>query len=419
MATAAISAAPLDGVTYSPPARQRVDSIDLLRGLVMVIMMLDHTRDYISAAAYQYDPTDLTKTSVALFMTRWITHFCAPTFFFLAGTGAYLRRQRGATNADMTRFLVSRGIWLIVLELTVVRIGITFNLHFGDYNFGQTIWALGWSMIVLAALVHLPLWFTGAFGVVMIAAHNAFDGVHAPAWAPGMPDISIGAKLILVLHQQGLFPVGGAHGVPFLTFYPLVPWIGVMAAGYAFGQLYTMDASVRRRWLLRIGGGLVALFVLLRATNLYGDPSKWSVQTSGAFTVLSFLNVTKYPPSLLYLCMTLGPGILLLAFTERDGRGRIGNALVTFGRVPMLFYLLQWYVAHLMAFALFTLAGQTNEGLYLDPTKPFSANVQAHSGFSLPVVYLMWAIGVALIYPLCKRYAAVKAGRREWYWGYL
>ena len=419
MATAAaVTATPVDAVTYRPPTRQRLDSIDLLRGLVMVIMMLDHTRDFFSAAAYQFEPTDLAKTSVALFFTRWITHYCAPTFFFLAGTGAFLRRQR-ATPGDMTRFLVSRGIWLIVLELTVVRIGITFNLHFGDYSFGQTIWALGWSMIVLAALVHLPVWVTGTFGVVMIVLHNAFDGIKAAAWQPGMPDIAIGDKVTLLLHQQGIFPVGGPNGVVFMTFYPLIPWIGVMAAGYAFGVLYTLDAPTRRRLLVRLGGGLTALFVVLRASNLYGDPSKWSVQSSGAFTVLSFLNVTKYPPSLLYLCMTLGPAILFLAAAERARRGGLAAALVTFGRVPMLFYLLQWYVAHLMAFAAFMIVGKSTEGLYLDPIKGFSAEVQAHAGFSLLVVYLFWAIGVLLIYPLCKRFAEVKKRRNDWWLGYL
>jgi uncharacterized membrane protein len=235
-----------------------------------------------------------------------------------------------------------------------------------------------------------------------------------------MPDISTGDKLTLLLHQQGLIPLGGPKGVVFLTFYPLIPWIGVMAAGYAFGWLYTLDAPARRRLLLRLGGGLVALFVLLRASNLYGDPSKWSAQKSAVFTALSFINVTKYPPSLLYLCMTLGPAILFLAAAERAARrGGLAAALVTFGRVPMLFYLLQWYVAHLMAFAAFSVARQPLEALYLDPTKPFSADVQAHAGFSLPLVYLFWIVGVLLIYPLCKRFAAVKKRRNDWWLGYL
>src|SRR5258705_7722722 len=192
MATAAATTAPLDAVTYKPPARKRVDSIDLLRGLVMVIMMLDHTRDYFSAAAFQFDPTDLSKTSVALFLTRWVTHFCAPTFFFLAGTGAYLRRARGATPAELSGFLASRGVWLLFLEFTVVRFGISGDLlPHGTYVM-QTIWALGWSMIVLAALVHLPLRAIGAFALTMIAVHNAFDGVHVANCLPGQPQCGVG-----------------------------------------------------------------------------------------------------------------------------------------------------------------------------------------------------------------------------------
>src|SRR3954466_9848631 len=209
MTTSAVSTAPLEGVTYSPPARQRVDSIDLLRGLVMVIMMLDHTRDFFSAAQFQFDPTDLTRTSVALFFTRWITHYCAPTFFFLAGTGAYLRRARGATPGELSRFLASRGVWLIFLEETVVRFGITGDLVPHGTYVGQTIWALGWSMIVLAALVHLPLRAIGAIGLTMIALHNAFDGIHVATCLPGQPECGVGDVLLRLLHVSGPIFLGG------------------------------------------------------------------------------------------------------------------------------------------------------------------------------------------------------------------
>jgi uncharacterized membrane protein len=417
MATAAATSAPFDGVTYSPPTRQRVDSIDLLRGLVMVIMMLDHTRDYFSAAAFQFDPTDLSKTSVALFLTRWITHFCAPTFFFLAGTGAYLRRARGATPTELSRFLASRGIWLIFLEFTVVRFGISGDLLPHGRYVMQTIWALGWSMIVLAALVHLPLKAIGAIGLTMIAVHNAFDGIHVANCLPGQPPCGVGDVALRLLHVSGPIALGGPKGIFLLALYPLIPWIGVMAVGYVFGQLYTLDAATRRQALIRLGGGIVALFVALRATNLYGDPSKWSVQKSGVFTVLSFLNTTKYPPSLLYLCMTIGPGILLLAFMERDGRGRLGKALVTYGRVPMLFYLLQWLYAHGAAFIAYSVAGKNTAALHVLQNNPPEA--LANAGFSLPVVYVFWILGVFLLYPICKRYAALKTRRRDWWLGYL
>ena len=417
MATAAATAAPFDGVVYAPPARRRVDSIDWLRGLVMVVMMLDHTRDFFSAEQFQFDPTNLDRTSIALFLTRWITHFCAPVFFFLAGTGAYLRLARGGTPKELSWFLVSRGVWLIVLELTIIRALITFDVLPRGTYIGQTIWALGWAMIVLAGLVHLPLRVTGAFGVLMILVHNAFDGIPVPSCAPGQPVCSAGDLLVRVLHVQGPIMLG-ADGPIFLALYPLIPWIGVMAAGYAFGRLYTMDVADRRRILLRLGGAMVVLFVVLRATNLYGDPSKWSVQPRGAaFTVLSYLNVTKYPPSLLFLCMTLGPAILLLAYLERERRGRLGMALVQFGRVPLLFYVLQWVFAHGVAFAAFAAAGKPTEALFIFHNNP--PEVLAQAGFPLPIVYVFWIAGVLALYPICKWYAELKRRRNDWWLGYL
>jgi uncharacterized membrane protein len=418
MATSAVFTAPLEGVTYSPPARQRIDSIDLLRGLVMVIMMLDHTRDFFSAAAFQFDPTDLEKTSVVLFLTRWITHFCAPTFFFLAGTGAYLRRARGGTPAELSRFLASRGVWLLILEFTVVRFGISGDLLPHGTYVAQTIWALGWSMIVLAALVHLPLRAIGAFGLTMILVHNAFDGIRANGCGIQQSQCRAGDLLLRLLHESGPALLGGPKGIVLLALYPLIPWIGVMAVGYVFGKLYTMDAETRQRMLVRLGAAIIALFVVLRASNLYGDPSKWSVQPRGAeFTVLSFLNTTKYPPSLLYLCMTLGPAILLLAFLEREKRGAIGRALVTYGRVPMLYYLLQWLYAHGAAFIAFMVTGKNTAALHVLQQNP--PEVLANAGFSLPVVYVFWIIGVFLLYPICAKYAEVKRRRTDWWLGYL
>ena len=416
MATAAVSTAPLDGVVYAPPARQRIDSIDLLRGLVMVIMMLDHVRDYFSAAAFQFDPTNLEKTTAALFFTRWITHFCAPVFFFLAGTGAYLRRTRGATNAELSRFLVSRGIWLIVLELTVLRFLISADFFPNGFYLGVTIWALGWSMIVLAALIYLPLSAIAAIGGIMIAVHNAFDGVKLPPCNPGAPQCGAGDLLAYVLHVQSMLQLRPG-GPVFLAAYPLVPWIGVMALGFVFGRLYTMDATARRRILVRLGLGIIAVFVLLRATNLYGDPSKWSVQPRPGFTLLSFLDLTKYPPSLLYLCMTLGPAILLLAFLERERRSTVGRALVTYGRVPFLYYILQWPWAHGLAFVAYMLAGKSTDALFIFHNNP--PEVLARAGFSLAVVYVVWIVGVFALYPICRWYAEVKRRRNEWWMGYL
>src|SRR3954470_14946126 len=417
MATVAATTAPFDAATYAPPARRRVDSIDLLRGLVMVIMMLDHTRDYFSAANYQFDPTDLSKTTVALFLTRWITHYCAPTFFFLAGTGAYLRRARGATPTELSTFLASRGLWLIVLELTVIRVLLSFDVLAQGRYIGQTIWALGWSMIALAVLVHLPLRAIGAFGVLMVLGHNAFDGFQVRECVRGQPLCDAGEVALRLLHQPGWIVLGSPNGPIFYAHYPLVPWIGVMAAGYVFGRLYTIDPDVRRRTLLWLGSGLIALFSVLRASNLYGDASKWSLQPTAAFTVLSFLNTTKYPPSLLYLCMTIGPAILLLAFMEQGRRGRVGSALVTLGRVPLLFYVLQWAFAHGVAFAAYAVAGKPIEPLFRYHDS--APELLAQAGFSLPVVYLFWIAGVLTLYPICRWYAGVKRRRNDWWLGYL
>src|SRR5436190_156320 len=247
-------AGPLDP-DPAKPVRPRLDSIDLLRGIVMVIMMLDHTRDYLHSGALLFDPLDLSKTTVWLFLTRWITHYCAPVFVFLAGTGAYLQFARGKSKRELSRFLVSRGLWLIVLEVTVVRAAAFFNLDPRFLFFFQVIFVIGVSMIVLAALLHLPLKVVAGFGLIMIAAHNYFDRFRVTPWqGPGTPVPSIGGKLWMLLHQPGLFPISSFPSPLVFVLYPLIPWIGVMAVGYAFGALYSRDVNFRRRWLLIIGG---------------------------------------------------------------------------------------------------------------------------------------------------------------------
>src|SRR2546423_2319038 len=323
--------------------RQRLDSVDLLRGLVMVIMALDHVRDYFHSDALLFDPTDLSKTNVALFFTRWVTHFCAPVFVFLAGTGAFLSASRGKTRAELSRFLLTRGLWLILLELTVVNLGWSFS--FGTQFVVQVIWAIGVSMIVLALLVYLPVWAITAFGVLMIATHNLLDPVQAR---------SLGAfsGLWATLHSRELTETYG--GIRVFTMYPLVPWIGVMAAGYGFGQLYLLERERRRRLMLRLGLGLTLLFIILRAINIYGDPHPWTVQNSAVYTFLSFINCEKYPPSLLFLLMTLGPAIIALALFERFNREPVPGLLqplVVFGRVPLFFYIIHIPLIHALAIA--------------------------------------------------------------------
>lgn len=393
--------------------KARIDSVDLLRGIVMVIMLLDHTRDFTHWGALQFDPSDLTRTSPALFLTRWITHFCAPVFVFLAGTSAYLQLSRGKTKAGLARFLWTRGLWLIVLEFTVIRFGVFFNVDYSFFGVLQVIWVLGWSMIVLAGLIHLPLKVVAGFGVGMILLHNLLDPIQAAQWqGPASPVPDAAAKLWMILHQQGAFPVAAWPSPVVYVLYPLIPWVGVMAAGYAFGTVYDLDPLRRQAILLRLGLWLTAAFLVLRALNFYGDPSRWSVQPSAIFTALSFLNVTKYPPSLLFLLMTLGPALLALRQFERPAYSAAARALIVFGRVPLFFYILQWYTAHLIGIGLHVAAGKPIPG-------PLGGAPPANSGFGLGVTYMAWIAGALLLYPLCRWFAGVKARRRDWWLSYL
>ncbi len=412
------------------PARIRIDSIDLLRGIVMVIMMLDHTRDFVHREAFLFDPTDLSKTNVALFFTRWITHFCAPVFVFLAGTGAYLQLARGKTKSDLSRFLITRGLWLVVVEFTVVRVSVTFNVDYYSFlGMMQVIWVIGVSMIVLAGLVHLPFRVIAGLSIGMIALHNLLDRFHVQGWrGPNSPVPGFGSKLFIILHQPfEPFPILGWPSPVVFVLYPLVPWIGVMAAGYVFGSFYQTSRERRRKHLLILGCGATALFIILRFINLYGDPSRWSRQNSVTFTVLSFLNTTKYPPSLLFLLMTLGPAMLALAWFEPAISAQVTRPhtfwrrsrdfFVTFGRVPLFFYLLQWLTAHLIAVLVHYAAGKPWRWM-------FGSLIGVSSpppgvGFNLWAVYACWIAGVLLLYPLCKWFAGVKARRRDWWLSYL
>jgi uncharacterized membrane protein len=382
----------------------------------MVIMALDHTRDFVHAAAFDFNPTDLTQTTPAIFLTRWITHYCAPIFVFLAGTSAYLQLARGMSRRDLARYLLTRGLWLVVLEFTVLRVLIWFNVDFSFLGIVQVIWVLGVSMIVLAGLIWMPLPAIAVFGLGMIGLHNLLDGIQLPAWQPGGPAPDVLTKAWFFLHQPNqLFPLFTASGPTLFVVYPLIPWIGVMAAGYVFGKLYARAESgrqgpwSRRRVLLALGLALTAAFVVIRAINVYGDPSRWAPQSSAVFTLLSFVNTTKYPPSLLFLLMTLGPAILVLG--ALDGRAivnPIGRALLTFGRVPLFFYLLQWAAAHSFAIVLNVAAGK-EIGYLFESLIEFYATAPPDAGFSLGVTYIVWAIVVAVLFVLCRWYAGVKS----------
>ena len=385
----------------------------------MVIMMLDHTRDFLHFQATLFDPTDVAKTTPMLFFTRWITHFCAPLFVFLAGTGAYFQTLRGKPKPSLSRFLLTRGLWLIFLELTVLRVVIFFNLDVLTLaSLLQVIWAIGCSMIVLAGLIYLPLAAIAGIGIAMIALHNLLDGVTVTSWAgPGTPIPGFWASVWHVLHVPGLIFPFGADGPKVFALYPLIPWVGVMAAGYALGSVYRLEPAARRRYLVRTGLLLTAAFILLRAINVYGDPSPWSSQDTPVKTVLSFLAVSKYPPSLLFLLMTIGPALLFVAWADEKPADGWRKFFITYGRVPLFFYVLQWIVAHAIAIVASVIAGKPTDHLFSNivlapPAKP-------GAGFGLVTVYAMWALGVLLLYPLCKWYADLKARRRDWWLSYL
>jgi uncharacterized membrane protein len=402
------------------PAKTRVDSIDLLRGIVMVIMMLDHTRDFIHNAVFQFDPLDPTRTNPALFFTRWITHFCAPTFVFLAGTGIYLQFARGKSKSTLTRFLITRGLWLIFLEFSLVRLGAFFNVELKFLMMMQVIWAIGVSMIVMAGLIHLPLRVIAAFGLSMIALHNLLDRFQIPR-AFGNPNFGWGSKLWLILHQQGAFFIDGFPSPVVLVLYPLIPWVGVMAVGYAFGAIYQKSTADRKRLLFTIGLTSILLFMLIRGINVYGDPQSWQWEPRGfIYTVFSFLNTAKYPPSLLFLLMTLGPSILSLALFEAGNAtppSGLRKFFITFGRVPLFFYLLQWPTAHLISVILHYSFGKPVGWLFKTPID--WNNIGPNMGFNLVVVYISWIVGVLLLYPLCRWFAGVKQRRRDWWLSYL
>ena len=426
------AAAPAVFGSYAPPASvatypaetrtSRVDSVDLLRGIVMVIMLLDHTRDFVHSQALLFDPTDMTRTYPALFLTRWITHFCAPVFVFLAGTGAYFQLMRGKSKRDLSRFLITRGFWLIFLELTAVRIASFWTFDFQFLGAMQVIWALGWSMIVLGFLIHLRVHYIAAFGIGMIALHNLTDTIRVAQWSgPESPVPSLLDKLWMTRHQGGAFPIAAWPSPVILMFYPLIPWIGVMAAGFAFGKVYELQPEERRRWMLRWGTAITVGFVLLRLADFYGDPNGWAVQSSPAMTVASFLNTNKYPPSLLYLMMTLGPAIIALSYWERfnqpgkDQHGPLTRALIVYGRVPLFYYLLQWVVAHGAGYLLALAANQRTAVFFTD----VPPSVLPPRGFDLWVVYVCWIVGILILYPACRWYAGVKARRRDWWLSYL
>ena len=389
-------------MTDPTPDRRRIESVDLLRGVIMILMALDHVRDYFGDPAA--NPTDLATTTVPLFFTRWFTHFCAPVFFLLTGTGAYLMLRRKSVP-QLSAFLLTRGLWLIVLELTVVRcLGFQFNF---DYRVTllNVLWALGWSMIALSALVWLDTRIVIGIGIVMVALHDLLDPIR------------LGTPLWAWLHAPGFIFRSPEHVV--FAAYPIIPWIGVTAAGYGLGQVYGWDADRRKRFLVRLGLAVTAGFVLLRLSNVYGDPTKFAVQGSAGMTVVSFLDLVKYPPSLLFLMMTLGPAMIFLALVD-DATPRLLRPALIYGKVPMFYFLVHLPLIHGLAAAVCLVRYGSAHWMFESPDLghfPYSA--PPGWGYSLPVVYGVWIVVVVALYPACNWFAGVKARRTDAWLSYL
>ena len=399
--------------------KRRIYSVDLLRGIVMMIMMLDHVREFVHAGALLSDPTDPATTTVPIFLTRWITHFCAPVFVFLSGVSIYLQRLNGKPVKDLTWFLFTRGVWLVILEFTVIRFLIVFNLDYLTFfGMAQVIWVIGVSMMAMGALIYLPVKVVGILGVLMIVLHNLLDGLSVPPQVAFTGQANLGQSLWIILHGIGIVPMGSTSSSAFFA-YALIPWIGVMMAGYALGPVFEWDNDRRKTALLAIGIASVLLFFILRSINIYGDPSPWRSFETGSRTILSFFNVTKYPPSLLFLLATLGPGLIVLYCADRiDGRATWQRICITFGRVPMFYYVLQWAWAHGVALLMAYLAGTDTSYLFKDLFQMGQSAPPGH-GFSLPITYAAWIAGLIAVYPLCGWWGNLKARNKHWALSYL
>lgn len=385
-------------------AQTRVASVDLLRGLVMVLMAIDHVRVFSGVPAGGPTP--------GVFFTRWITNFCAPAFIFLAGASAFFYGRR---HTNLSRFLFTRGLWLIALEFTVLRLAWTFNLDFRHYEMAGVIWVIGICMVLMAGLVKLPLNAVAAFGLMIIAGHNLSDS-RLFSWAEHLNEHTASGlwKILYVGFYSGPVQLGSLE---LFVLYSIIPWIGVIAAGYAFGKILTFEPTRRRKLCLLIGFSAIALFLLLRGFNLYGDPSPWR-HGSGMPALLAFLNTTKYPASLSFLLMTLGPAIASIPMLE-SASGPAARVVNVFGRVPFFYYMLHIPLIHALALVVSKLRfGSVNTWLF---TNHPMGNPRPPAGYAwnLWLLYLVWAIAIVLLYFPCRRFAELKARRTEWWLRYL
>lgn len=394
----------MQNLTTARPAR--IQSIDILRGAIMIIMALDHVRDFFHESAMTADPLNLSTTTPQLFFTRWVTHFCAPIFVFLSGVSAYISGMR-KTKEELSLFLIKRGFWLIVVELVVISLAITFNPLYNILIF-QVIWAIGWSMVILGLLLRTSYKLILFVGVLLVAGHNLLDYFTEAGNSVAMR--------VLLTSPGGFIPYAPDRGI--LVAYAILPWTGIMLLGYCFGVLYKPETDIkyRHKKLLQWGLAVLALFVVLRLINHYGDPAPWSVQDYPFYSLLSFVNVTKYPVSLQYTCLTIGTAILLLRVLERSG-GIISRFLMVYGKVPFFYYVLHFFLVHILCVVFFFASGRTTAEI-VDMNSPFLFR-PVNFGFSLWVVYAVWMSVVLLLYFPCRWFGRIKQQRRDWWLSYL
>ncbi len=386
---------------------KRVESIDVLRGLAMILMALDHVRDYTNFGYLYIDPTNIDTTTPGLFFTRWITHFCAPVFVFLAGTSAFLYGSQKQSKKVLSKFLFTRGLWLIFIELTVVNLAWTFDIRLGLHIF-QVIWAIGICMVFLSALIYLHKQLLIIIGLLILLGHNLLDGITAQG-------NDLASVLWYMTHQQGAAFYNNGETMLFIA-YPFLPWLGIMILGYCFGTLYHKDfnATIRRKWLLGMGIAAIAVFIALRFTNSYGNLTPWTKEDSFIYTLMSFINTTKYPPSLLYALMTLGPAMILLYLID-SVKNMWTRILVVIGRVPFFYYIIHLYLIHFIGIIGLLILGEDWKELILT-TSRFTSGYLATKGYDLWVTYVVWVIVVVLLYPICRKYMIYKLENKDKWW---
>jgi uncharacterized membrane protein len=396
--------------TTAPVVKHRIESIDILRGVVMLIMAVDHVRDFFHAG--HPEPTDLAITTPILFFTRLITHFCAPTFVFLSGVSAYLAGTRRTEN-QLSIFLIKRGLWLIAVEFLLITLAITLNPLYNVLIF-QVIWAIGGSMILLGLLIwaRASLTVIGIIGAVIFFGHNIFDFEKVD-----IINNTLAGKLLISGGGFGSFYQTGTNR-GFLLAYALLPWAGVMMLGYVFGSLYksTFDAAKRRKILLNTGLAVLAFFLIVRYFNIYGDPAPWSVQKTTALSIISFLNVTKYPCSLLYLCMTVGTALVILALTEKV-KNKFTSILIIYGNVPFFYYLCHWYLMRILSVITFFVQGYKSSDI-INPKQPILF-LPDNMGFNLFGVYMVWLLIIFILYFPCRWYSKYKKTHQQWWLSYM